>query len=254
MKPTLHVYLTHFVKKSAASSETKLRRMYLATCLFSLSQILSHRLSVTVISNVALSHFLELCEPIHSRIDGSVIRNQLVETDELEFRELRSDWLLTWAHKPIMWEEIKNAKAKENHSDLFLAIEDDALFSQSNLDYFVEERRELEPIGIIPSFIRQEWSTYDSCWIHTDSFSRISNSRIMYPHPRDPNKQLMQLPNPFCATTLLDVKLGIEYFSSESSLLELALKKQPYICDIGSAASLGLISERIPKGFIYRVA
>jgi hypothetical protein len=253
-KPVLHVYITHFQALSPRKETEKKRKKYLATCLFSLSQISNYRIKATILTNRTIDNLSSLIAPFVSRYDDSTVEEYVVPQQQLQFMGNASDWALTWAHKSLMLKDLQTAITRQNKKDLFLALEDDALFSQSNIDYYLQEEKALDKSGLIPAFMRQEWSTYDSCWVHTDSFSKISESRALYPHPVDSEKLLMQLPNPFCALILFNIDKCIEYFNSESCRPELAINKNNYICDLGSAASLGLIMEKIPEGFANRVA
>jgi hypothetical protein len=250
-KPVLWVYLTHF-QSDTKSSEYKIRFGYLATSIFYLSQILEYQVKIMVITNFDIPNFHNLAEPIHSRLDESTIEQYICSESEITADGKKYDWLLTWVHKSPMQQNVE--ATPRGSKDLFLVLEDDALFTGENLSYFLNELCDLEEIGLIPTFIRSEWSNEDACWTHEDPLGRITETASYFPHPKDDQKALMQLRNPFSASILLNQTLATEYFASESSVQALACYKHPIIYDIGSSASLGLIMEKIPKGYLNRVA
>ncbi len=250
-KPVLWVYLTHF-QSDTESSEYKVRNGYLATSIFYLSQIPDYQVKIKVITNFVIGNLNNLAAPIQSRLDESTFEQYICSESELTVDGKKYNWLLTWAHKSLLHKDVLGTHPSS--SDLFLVLEDDALFTGANLSYFVNELRDLKEIGLIPSLIRSEWSDNDGCWTHEDPLGRIVETAKYFSHPKDDSRLLMQLQNPFSASILLDYTLATEYFASESSVQALACYKHPVIYDIGSSASLGLIMERIPKGYLNRVA
>ena len=250
-KPVLWAYLTHFRSK-IESSEYKVRFGHLATSIFYLSQITDYQVKIKVITNLQIVNLDNLTPPILSRLDGSTIEQYVCSESEITAGGRKFDWLLTWVHKTLLQKDLQEAHANSN--DLFLVLEDDALFTGANLSYFVNELHELNDLGLIPSFIRSEWSVIDECWTHEDPMGRIVDTAKFFSHPRDDSRSLMQLQNPFSASILLNHTLAKEYFASESAVQALACYKHPVIYDIGSSACLGLIMENIPTGYLNRVA
>lgn len=249
--PTLFVYLTYFQNGKLEHSHRQ-RLEYLATSLFYLSQIDNFKLSITVVSNLPMEDFSALTMPIVSRNDNSKIELYVASEEEYSFSGRRFDWLLTWVHKKLMQYDFENTNSRSG--DLFLVLEDDALFTSANLHYFLKHREPLKQVGLIPSFIRSEWSKYDNCWTHEDPCGRLIDTRTIFEYPGDSKLSLMQLRNPFSASICLDYELAKEYFSSESSVQQKACFKHPIIYDIGSTSTLGLIMENVPWGYLNRVA
>ncbi len=247
----LNVYITHFCPQKTNQSYAA-RNGYLATSIFYLSQIKNYELSITIVSNIEISNFEELANPVRSRLDGSVIKQYIASREEISEEGVQLDWLLTWVHKSILRKDFVASKSESR--DLFLVLEDDALFTEANIEYFLEEKLDLESIGLLPGYMRSEWSAGDLCWTHEDPLGRISKNSIKYAHPIDEGKTLMQLLNPFSASIILDYDLAKEYLASTSSIQQLACNKHPIIFDIGSTATLGLIMESVPKGYLNRVA
>lgn len=213
---------------------------------------MDYQVKIKVITNFGIANLDNLAAPIQSRLDESTFEQYICNESEITVDGKKYDWLLTWVHKSLLHADVQNSHP--NSSDLFLVLEDDALFTGANLSYFVNELRDLEEIGLIPSLIRSEWSNSDGCWTHEDPLGRIVETAKVFSHPKDDSKLLMQLQNPFSASILLNRTLATEYFASESSKQALACYKHPIIYDIGSSACLGLIMEKIPEGYLNRVA
>lgn len=249
--PTLFIYLTYF-QNGKADDFAQRRVEYLATSIFYLSQISHFKLSMFVVSNLQIKDFSELTMPIISRDDGSKIELYVAPEQEFSYLGQRFDWLLTWVHKKQMKIDFENSNPQKG--DYFLVLEDDALFTSANLEYFINHREDLSLVGLIPSFIRSEWSKDDNCWTHEDPCGRLIDTRKMFDYPGSTRLRLMQLQNPFSATICLDYQLAQEYFLSGSSIQQEACFKHPIIYDIGSTATLGLIMENIPSGYLNRVA
>jgi hypothetical protein len=250
---TLHLYLTFFQNWDKKKQDLN-SLGHLATSIFYLSQISGFRLQLTCFSNANIRNFDEICKPIEARNDGSEYLHYVASREELIDPESKThyDWLLTWIHKSFLRQDV--AKSHKDSGDLFLVLEDDALFTSGNLDYFLKNKVELSKIGLVPGFLRSEWSTLDSCWINPEAAMPLIESSTYYSLDSNSRSCLMQTRNPFSASILLDFELAKEYLSSDSSVQKLACYKHPIIYDIGSSATLGLIMENVPIGFINRVA
>lgn len=248
--PTLHVYMTHF-QFETESKKYKKRNEYLATSIFYLSQISEYRIKIWLISNSQISNFEELSLPILSRVDNSSINLYVADPEEITDNGVKFDWLLTWVHKKIMIKDFHDGLISSD--DMLVVLEDDALFTEANIKYFREEKLNLETLGLIPSYLRSEWSLNDMCWVNVDPIGRLISTRTIHAYPNHSDKIFIQLINPFSASIVLDKELAVEYFNSESFDQKLACNKHPIIYDIGSSATLGLIAEKVPKGFINRV-
>jgi hypothetical protein len=249
--PTLFTYLTFYQNRNSKGS-TNRRLEYLATSLFYLSQIAEFKLSILIVSNSYIDNFDELIAPILSRGDKSKVELYVAPEEEYSYLGQRIDWLLLWVHKKYLRKDFESTTSKSG--DYFLVLEDDALFTSANLEYFLKHRKPLETIGLIPSFIRSEWSRDDNCWTHEDPLGRIIKTRRVFSYPGSQDLRLMQLLNPFSASICLDYKLAEEYLLSESAMQQKACYKHPVIFDIGSTSTLGLIMENIPSGYLNRVA
>lgn len=251
---SLHVYLTFFQNPSWSSLERAYRTQFLATSIFYLSQLKVSFLKVKVFSNLEIQDFNNICAPIESRGRAELALQKIVTSKDLLDPRLKIEipWLLTWAHKKTMFSDFQ--KSPQGSRELFLVLEDDAIFTQANLDYFLEYLSPLKRLGLIPGFMRAEWSRALRTWVHPDSFERMDFASDTFEYPFNKHKILSQRNNPFSASILFDRELCNEYFESESSDQQIACFKHPYIFDIGSTATLGLIAESVPPGYKCRTA
>lgn len=251
---TLYVYLTFHQNPNWKRDEKSRRLQFLATNIFYLSQLPADILDLKVISNLEITEFNEICQPVVSRGLNDRVSQYVANKDDLRDPRLGISipWLLTWTHKQFMRKDLDESLHDINAC--FLVLEDDAIFTQANLEYFLRYKTPMREIGLIPSFIRAEWSLSVKCWIHPDSFERIDFNSDIFNCPFNESKKLLQRNNPFSASILFDAQYCREYFESESSVQQLACFKHKYIFDIGSTATLGLICESIPSGYKSRTA
>jgi hypothetical protein len=161
--------------------------------------------------------------------------------------EMYEPHLLTWAHKKYLRNDVLSGA----ENSLFLYLEDDAIFTQGNLEYFLSHRAKLRSHGLIPSYMRSEWSKIHNLWVNSDAMDTLSN-RIKATFYPGKDIYYADLENPYCALSLFDYELALEYLNSESSDLNLARGKHKIIYDTAATAALGLICENIPEGFNSR--
>ena len=153
----------------------------------------------------------------------------------------RSPWLLTWEHKKTL------AKFSEQEADssLFLYLENDSLFTQGNLDYWLEALPILSRQGFIPSFLRVELDESKGQWFPIDNLQtqRLQVERV---YVRDEDREFIQLPNTYAGCYLLNLPLLKEYVASDS--FDLVKSKTRTWWDIGARSTAGLQFENIPEG------
>ena len=153
----------------------------------------------------------------------------------------RSPWLLTWEHKKTL----TNLSTQEDDSSLFLYLENDSLFTQENLDYWLESLPILSKQGFIPSFLRVEFDESTGQWFPIDNLQT-------QPYPvdkvnvRNGDREYIQLPNTYAGCYLLNFQLLREYIASDS--FDLVKSKSRTWWDIGARATAGLQFEDIPEG------
>jgi len=246
---SLHVYITFYVDDKSSIYQKNTRLKYLAELLLHLSYISVKNLHVKIFTNNSEEYVLNATKPIKARNTANCtseifeILNDSLMNDEGIFEP----HLLTWAHKSVLSEDI--SKAQEN--SYFVYLEDDAIFTEANLSYFIEHRSKLRSYNLIPSFLRAEWGDNNSEWINSDSFERLP--KILEGHLEiDNNTKYVEVKNPYCALILLDLELAREYIDSESAKLKSVKYKHDFIWDTAATAALGLISEKIPQGHSSR--
>jgi hypothetical protein len=244
----LNVYISFFEHPKANSSIRKNRLQYFAELVMNLSQIDVNTLKVKVFINRAIRNLDFALEPLASRTGITLI--DVVEVPHYELVnkfEKYEPHLLTWAHKKQLRSDVLSGGEKS----YYLYLEDDAIFTQGNLEYFLSHREKLRKHGLIPSYMRSEWSRIHDIWVNSDAMDTLSN-RTKATLGLTQDVYYADLENPYCALSLFDHELAQEYLNSESSDLDLARGKHKIICDTAASAALGLICENIPEGFHSR--
>lgn len=245
----LNVYISCWLDPKLDNKAQSKKFLHLSNLILNLSRIPSNTLSVNLFTNIDLQVWKSISDPLFSR-KNSHFEVHLVSKEDLTIEEgnLFIPWLLTWQHKEIMLKNISEG----NTNSIYLYLEDDAIFTSENLEYFLDFIPILNKVGLVPGFLRAEWSDIHKSWIHPDSFSADANKPFF--EIEGTEHLFLQRENPYSALILLNQELGVEYIKSESFKQAEAWKKHPIIFDIGSTAALGLISENIPAGFINRMA
>jgi hypothetical protein len=162
------------------------------------------------------------------------------------YNDLESPWLLTWEHKKIMLTEIK----KGDKNSLFLYIENDMKFTQENLNYWLEHRKNLKESKLIPSFVRVEHSSKQNSWLAIDHFGGKPSKNNELPKFESKGKTFVQLANPYCACYLMDLELAEEYANSRA-FTEKESRELTW-WDIGARAAMGVQFVDVPKNFTSR--
>ena len=242
---SLYVYITFYTDDKTSIDKKNTRLKYLAELLLHLSYISVKNLHVKIFTNNSEEYVSNSTKTVKARNTANCtaeifeISNDSLVNDEGMFEP----HLLTWQHKSVLSRDI----SKANKNSYFLYLEDDAIFTEANLIYFIEHRHRLRIHDLIPSFLRAEWNDNNSEWINSDSFERLP--KILQGHLEiDNDTKYVEVKNPYCALILLDLELAREYIESDSSKLKSARYKHDFIWDTAATAALGLISEKIPEG------
>jgi len=156
-------------------------------------------------------------------------------------RDSMSPWRLTWEHRRTLQNLVERSSGK----NLFLYIENDILFKQENLDYWLRALPLLEEYGYIPSFLRVEYSETKMSWFPMDNLSgervRLEESSIYADL-----HLFTQLPNTYSGCYLLTDELAREFIESDS--FDLEKSRERIWWDIGARATVGLQFENVPPG------
>ena len=247
----LYVYITHFYDTKSTEADNADKQRYLAELIFGLARLDVNKLQIKVFTNLNdTERLLQLFDPMASRLSESSWQVIKISKTDLFISGEFNPWALTWSHKKWLKEDIEAAHTKS----VFLYLENDALFLQDNLDYFLKYRNVLSSIGLIPGYIRAEYSKVHYAWANPDLLPSLGFTDFKHEFSQDSVLHFRQYANPFSASIILDNDLGVEYIKSESFDMYKAGGKHRIIWDSGSTAALGLVAERVPPMFTSRTA
>ena len=213
---------------------------FLTAVLRSLSEFPVADLSVVIVTNTFreedLAQLRRLCSEMPSGKTASIRR----------YGSLPHPFNLTWCHKAIISEEF----AAGNHGRYthFIYLEDDIELSFANFCYFVEYREVLRSFGLLPAFIRVEYSAALGGFVASDAFWPVYVP--VQSHIRLGDTVLVNMPNPYNPFFILDVELAAEYVRSRSFDRE----GSRALCSWGvrERAAMGLCLENVPPPFQTR--
>lgn len=226
------------------------RMIYLSRLLQSLSNIRVRNLTVNIVTNseeasqqiISLGFKLELNFHIFPNYNKM---NHLHNSPWIE-EDPTSPWNLVWEHKKLIKEDF----LKGNKNSLYLYIENDILFTQQNLEYWLKENELLNESQLSPSFLRVEFDHQNSQWIAIDVFDDSKISIKDCPKVSDRNFYFVQLPNSYSGLYLLNQnQLEIHLKSKAFSKLE---SRELTWWDLGARATSGNQFLSIPAGFTSR--
>lgn len=163
----------------------------------------------------------------------------------LSYGNLSHPFYLTWCHKEIMNSEFANKESSYTH---FIYLEDDMKLDFLNFCYFIEFRETLRPFGLLPAFLRVEYSKNQGAFVNSDNRTKINLKQksalqiqeLLFINPT----------NPYNAGFVMDRELIHEYLSSRS--FDRLKSKSVSNWDIRERAAMGLTFEKIPLGFHSR--
>jgi len=152
-------------------------------------------------------------------------------------------YLVPGAHFAVMRERMADPSVTH-----FMYTEDDLLCTQEHVNYLLEAREMLRPLGLLPGLFRVEHNAIDREWYSTDQSERVdlaSCRRVAL--PVDSGLGFINLPRPYQGMYFLDRELMAEHLDGPSS----APDHGPW--DIRESAAQGLTYARVPEGFTSRV-
>jgi hypothetical protein len=217
------------------------RLEYLAEVLRSFSEYPVDAIDVVIVTNTFDAGELALLDNLHRQTFPHATRPRV-----RSFAVKGSPYNLTWSRKEILLKEF--CENDENAYTHFMYVGDDIRITFQNFCYFVRYRRFLEPHGLIPSFLRVEYSASLGGFVSVDNVRRVNVSN----RPQLPcGDSVFVVPrNPYTACYILDRALAAEYVHSASFDLE----KSRAQCDWMGAerAAMGLCFENVPAPFTSR--
>jgi hypothetical protein len=163
------------------------RLRFLAQVLRSLAEFPVAEMTVVIVTNTFrqedLAQLGRLCSEILSGKSASI----------RSYRDLHHPFDLAWCHKAIISEEV----CEENHGRYthFIYLEDDIELSFTNFCYFVEYREILRSFGLLPAFVRVEYSAALGGFVASDAFWPVYVP--VQSHIRLGGTVLVNMPNPY---------------------------------------------------------
>jgi hypothetical protein len=151
-------------------------------------------------------------------------------------------YLLTWGHFDIFR---KHFQADTNISH-FMYLEDDIEVKPNNIEYWLRGRESLRQAGLIPSFLRYEFSSQETEMLSTDAKSSIELKKLpVFPNTSS-NYYYINLPQPYQGMYLLDRELAKEHLFGVSSNPDFGIWR------IREKAAQGLTFANVPSGCFSR--
>lgn len=159
---------------------------------------------------------------------------------------------LPWSNRPAIAERFLDPDRGYTH---FVSLEDDMRFGAANLGYWLRFRPLLAPFGLIPSFLRVEYSAGRRGLANVDHFVPFDPAAC--PGVRIGGRMVIQAPHPYCAGFVLDRDLGREFIATPS--FDRRLSATLPVMDAlqwgtRERAAMGLCWENPPSGFGSRFA
>ena len=229
------------------AKRAEFREEYLAQVISGLEQIDSKRLVIHIFTNKdfyypTLSSKTEI--NIHKFEKYNIMHSQNNSPWTEDFES--NPWNLLWEHK----ENLRKLSKKEaDFKRLVLILENDVSIRTENLIYWLQERERLRESGLVPSFLRLEYSERKKDWICIDLHNlKSDNSRAKKLLIN--NSYYLQIPSLYSGITVLDQDLLDEYVSS--SAMDKIGSSNLIWWDLGARASMGIQFVNIPEGFTDR--
>ena len=218
------------------------RLAFLAEVLRSLSQFSVASMDVVIVTNTSRNDQVTLLHRLSKEVlpgSGAQVRS---------YEHLSHPFELTWCHKAILGNEF--VATNDGRYTHFVYIEDDIRLSFENFRYFVEFRELLRRHGLLPAFVRMEYSAALSGFVASDAFWPIYVP--VQAHIRLGDTIMVNMPNPYNPCFILDVELADEYVRSGSFDREASAR----LCRWGvrERAAMGLCLENVPAPFATRYA
>jgi hypothetical protein len=151
---------------------------------------------------------------------------------------------LTWAHKRLIPDLFLPEGSGFTH---FVYLEDDMRFGAVNLDYFLRFRPLLDPFGLLPSFLRVEYSKAAEELRFTEYRRRIDPAAVR--GVAAGGVRFIGVP-PYCALYVLDQPLAREHVASPS--FDKEASKALSLWGVRERAAAGACWDRKPRGFRSR--
>jgi hypothetical protein len=207
---------------------------FLSQVLESLSDMERADVTVRICTNTVIPNELKNIEECLQKFAPNC------RTEIRSFPNLAHPFDLVWSHKEFLPEFCASAE-----HDLFLYLEDDMVFREDNVGYFLEARELLDELGLIPSFVRYEVKSDRRVlcdgklptFVTSGRYIRLSG-RIFLTHYEY-----------YCAVYLFDKKLAQEHIESFAFREETS---RDHHFEYRERAAMGNCSVNVPEGRQHR--
>jgi hypothetical protein len=216
------------------------RLEYLAEVMRSLAEFPVAVMTVILVTNTV--HEAELA--VLRRLCDEILPGQGASVRSYEY--LAHPHYLTWRHRKMIASEFGGgAKGRYTH---FIYLEDDIRLSFANFCYFVEFREVLRDAGLLPSFLRVEYSKDLNGFVNSDTKIPVDVShqaQIEVGHIIMTN-----MPFPYNPCYILDAALAAEFLRTRSFKRESS--RAVTDMEVRERAAMGLCYENVPEPFQCR--
>jgi hypothetical protein len=238
------------VMTKSRSADQINRMIYLSRILQSLSSIRVKSLTVNIVTNSEDSSQQIAAMGFNLKLNFHIFPqyNKMNHLNNSPWNEddPTSPWNLVWEHKKLLSDDF----LKGNVDSLYLYMENDILFTQQNLEYWLNESPSLNELQLSPSFLRVEFDHENSEWIAIDVFDDSKINIDNCPKICHDNFYFMQISNSYSGLYLLDQnQLQIHLKSKAFSKLE---SRELIWWDLGARATSGNQFLSVPDGFSSR--
>jgi hypothetical protein len=151
-------------------------------------------------------------------------------------------YLLTWSHLDCFKKSFQDDPLISH----FCYLEDDLELKPENIEYWLKSRKELQKIGLIPSFLRYEVADGESIKRSTDVTSIVEFEKTPRFETKDNKYCFLNLAQPYQGMYLFDRELAQEHFFGPSSSPDFGT------WGIREKAAQGLTFANVPSGCFSR--
>jgi hypothetical protein len=204
---------------------------------------------------VVSDHFAELAETV----EVFIVTNAQADQGEIKILDdtlkdkgfkyeffipqgLGHPYLLTWSHF-VVFKRLIDDKSITH----FMYLEDDLLVTKENMDYWNESLETLQPLGLIPSFLRIEKNYTDSLWYSSDAQEQFYFQKLPKVF-KNLDYVFINLPHPYQGMYLLTRELMLEHLNGKSSNPD----SDSGGWFIREKAAQGLTFQNVPEGYTSR--
>ena len=215
------------------------RVRYLADVVMGLSTFPVEQIDIAVMTNTTdpdeIAVVLAACPVTSDRVTLNLI----------PYVALADPFALTWGHKQIIRDTFLREDSGYTH---FIYMEDDIGLGFQNFLYYVAWKNKLAEVGLIPSFLRVEYSSLQKGWVSPDNCNKIALDRHSVAFG---DHIFVNPPNPHIGFFIMDREQAREHLVSNS----FDMHRSEYVpFAIRERAAMGVMFDNIRQGFRSRYA